>query len=77
MSVVLLCLIFGLALAIERIIYLTLAETKYRKTTDKVEAAMKDGGRCAAAMDVCRNTRGPVASIFYQGLSRADEGLEA
>ncbi|HOO68713.1 MAG: MotA/TolQ/ExbB proton channel family protein [Bacteroidales bacterium] len=75
MSVVLLCLIFGLALAIERIIYLTLAETNTGKLLDKVEAAMKDGG-VAAAMDVCRNTRGPVASIFYQGLSRADEGLE-
>ncbi|MFA5302448.1 MAG: MotA/TolQ/ExbB proton channel family protein [Bacteroidales bacterium] len=75
MSVVLLCLIFGLALAIERIIYLTLAETNTGKLLDKVEAAMKDGG-VTAAMDVCRNTRGPVASIFYQGLSRADEGLE-
>jgi len=75
MAVILLCLVFGLALAIERIIYLTLAETNTGKLLDKVENAMKEGG-VTAAMDVCRNTRGPVASIFYQGLSRADQGLE-
>ena len=75
MGVVLLALIFGLALAIERIIYLNLASTNTEKLLKGIEDAMDNGG-VEAAMEVCRNTRGPVASIFYQGLSRADEGIE-
>ena len=75
MGVVLLSLIFGLALAIERIIYLNLASTNTEKLLKEIEEAMEKGG-VEAAKDVCRNTRGPVASIFYQGLDRADEGIE-
>ncbi len=75
MGSVLLCLIFGLALSIERIIYLNLATTNNAKLLAKVEDALKNGG-VEAAKEVCRNTRGPVASIFYQGLSRADEGVD-
>jgi len=75
MGVVLLCLIVGLALAIERIIYLNMATTNTDKLLDKVEQALNDGG-VDAAKDVCRNSSGPVASIFYQGLDRSDEGLE-
>jgi biopolymer transport protein ExbB len=75
MSFVLLCLIFGLALAIERIIYLNLATTNTDKLLSKLEAALNEGG-IDAAKEVCRNTRGPIASIFYQGLDRIDEGLE-
>ena len=75
MSFVLLCLIFGLALAIERIIYLSLATTNTDKLLEKLEEALNSGG-IEAAKEVCRNTRGPVASIFYQGLDRIDEGLE-
>lgn len=75
MGTVLLCLIFGLALAIERIIYLNMATTNTTKLLAKVEEALKNGG-VEAAKEVCRNTRGPVASIFYQGLSRMDEGIE-
>jgi len=75
MSFVLLCLIFGLALAIERIIYLNLASTNTDKLLSKLELALNEGG-VEAAKEVCRNTRGPVASIFYQGLDRIDEGLE-
>ncbi|NQU79943.1 MAG: MotA/TolQ/ExbB proton channel family protein [Bacteroidetes bacterium] len=76
MGALLLCLIFGLALAIERIIYLNLATTNTEKLLGNVEAALESGG-IDAAKEVCRNTRGPVASIFYQGLDRADEGVEA
>ncbi len=72
---VLLCLIFGLALAIERIIYLNLATTNTDKLLIKIESALEEGG-IDAAKEVCRNTRGPIASIFYQGLDRMDEGLE-
>ena len=75
MAVILLCLILGLALAIERIIYLNLATTNTKKLLAKIEDALQNGG-VEAAKDVCRNTRGPVASIFYQGLSRMDEGIE-
>ncbi len=75
MGLVLLTLIFGLAIAIERIIYLNLATTNTDKLLKKVEEALQSGG-VDAAKEVCRNTRGPVASIFYQGLDRADEGIE-
>src|SRR5690554_4805611 len=76
MGVVLLCLILGLAIAIERIIYLNLSTTNTRKLTQEVEDALQSGG-VEAAKEVCRNTKGPVASIFYQGLDRTDEGIEA
>lgn len=76
MGALLLCLIFGLALAIERIIYLNLATTNTEKLLGKVESALESGG-IDAAKEVCRDSRGPVASIFYQGLDRADEGVEA
>lgn len=75
MAPVLLCLILGLAVVIERVIYLNLATNNNRKLLGKVESALKSGG-VDAAKEVCRNTRGPVASIFYQGLDRADEGVE-
>ncbi|MFC2151403.1 MotA/TolQ/ExbB proton channel family protein [Bacteroidota bacterium] len=75
MGVVLLCLILGLAIAIERIIYLNLASTNTNKLLVAVEDALNQGG-VEAAKEVCRNTKGPVASIFYQGLDRMDEGIE-
>jgi biopolymer transport protein ExbB len=75
MGFVLLTLIFGLALAIERIIYLNLATTNTDKLLKKIEDALGSGG-IEAAKEVCRTTRGPVASIFYQGLDRADEGID-
>ena len=75
MTPILLCLILGLALVIERIIYLNLATTNADKLLKKIEDRIV-GGDVEGAKDVCRNTRGPVASIFYQGLSRIDNGLE-
>jgi len=75
MGFVLLTLIFGLALAIERIIYLNLATTNTDKLLKKVEDALNSGGP-EAAKEVCRNTRGPVASIFFQGLDRINEGID-
>ena len=75
MSMILLCLIIGLALAIERILYLSFSKTNTKKLVEKVEAALADGG-IEKAKEVCRNTRGPVASIFYQGLDRYDQGLD-
>lgn len=75
MTPVLLCLIVGLAIVVERIIFLNLATTNTDKLLNKIETAIKSGG-VDAAKEVCRNTRGPVASIFYQGLDRAHEGIE-
>ncbi len=75
MSFVLIALILGLALSIERIIYLNLATTNTKKLLANVEDALQSGG-VEAAKEVCRNTRGPVASIFYQGLDRYDEGVD-
>jgi biopolymer transport protein ExbB len=75
MGAVLMTLIFGLALAFERIIYLSLASTNTEKLLLAVESALDEGG-IEAAKEVCRNVRGPVASIFYQGLDRADEGID-
>ena len=76
MGIVLVTLILGLAIAIERIIYLNMATTNTDKLVNNVEEAMASGG-VEAAKEVCRNTKGPVASIFYQGLDRMDEGVEA
>ena len=76
MGIVLLCLILGLAIAIERIIFLNLSTTNTKKLTQNVEDALASGG-VEAAKEVCRNTKGPVASIFYQGLDRADEDIDA
>ena len=76
MGIVLVTLILGLAIAIERIIYLNMASTNTDKLVNNVEEALNSGG-VEAAKEVCRNTKGPVASIFYQGLDRMDEGVEA
>lgn len=75
MALTLVTLVFGLALCIERIIYLSLSKTNTKALLANVEAALEKGG-IEAALEVCRNTRGPVASIFYQGLSRYDEGVD-
>jgi biopolymer transport protein ExbB len=75
MSFVLLALVLGLALVIERILYLTFAQTNTEKLLSEVEGALNNGG-IDAAKEVCRNTRGPVATIFYEGLDHYDEGLD-
>ena len=75
MSFVLVCLILGLAFCIERILYLSMATVNTDKLIQDVEGALNSGG-VEAAKEVCRGTRGPVASIFYQGLERSKEGLE-
>lgn len=75
MTSILICLILGLAIAIERVVYLNLASTNNKKLLERIEEALNTGG-IEAAKEVCRNTRGPVASIFYQGLDRSHEGLD-
>ena len=76
MAPILLCLVLGLAIVIERVIYLNRATINTNKLLNEVEEALRTGG-IEKAKDVCRNTRGPVASIFYQGLDHYEEGMEA
>ncbi len=73
---VLVCLILGLAIAIERILYMTFAQINTKKFVAEVERILNEEG-VEAAKEYCRNTRGPIASIYYQGLMRYDQGLEA
>ncbi len=75
MGIVLVCLILGLAIVIERIVYLNMSTTNTDKLMASIEDALNSGG-VDAAKEVCRNTKGPVASIFYQGLDRSHEGVE-
>ena len=73
---ILVVLVLGMAIAIERILYLTLSTINTKSFIAKVEAALEEGG-IEAAKEVCRNTRGPIASIYYQGLDRYHLGLDA
>jgi biopolymer transport protein ExbB len=76
MAPLLLLLILGLALVIERVIYLTMSRTNTQVLLRKVESALTNGG-VEEAKEVCKNTRGPVATIFYQGLDHIGEGIES
>jgi biopolymer transport protein ExbB len=72
---ILICMILGLAVSIERIITLNLATVNTKKLLTQIEDALAKGG-VEAAKEVTRNTRGPIASIFTQGLMRAPEGID-
>ncbi len=76
MSPVLLCLILGLAFCIERIITLNIATTNTEKLLARIDEKLKTGD-LDAAMEVCKSTQGPTASILYEGLKNAKEGPEA
>jgi biopolymer transport protein ExbB len=75
MSLVALVLVLGLALCIERIIYLTLSEVNTRKLLEDIERKV-EADDIEGAKSICRNTRGPVASICYQGLMHAHEEMD-
>ena len=75
MSLIIICLVIGLALSIERILYLSFSKTNTKKLIANVEKALEEGG-IEKAKEVCRNTRGPVASIYYQGLLHYDQGID-
>ena len=75
MASVLICLILGLALCIERIIYLNMATTNTKRLVQEIENGLNNGG-VDAAKEICRNTAGPVASIFHQGLDRSEGSYE-
>ena len=75
MSLVALALVLGLAFCIERLVYLTLSEINAKKLLGDIDAKLEQGD-VEGAKDLCRDTRGPVASICYQGLLHIDEPLE-
>ena len=75
MSLVAIALIIGLAFCIERIIYLSLSEIDAKKLMADLDSKVQTG-EVEEAKTLCRNTRGPVASICYQGLMRIDDSLE-
>ena len=73
---ILVVLVLGMAIAIERILFLSLSTINTKAFIKSVEEALEQGG-IEAAKEVCRNKRGPIASIFYQGLDRYHLGLDA
>lgn len=75
MGVVLICLILGLAFCIERIISLSLADTNTSKLLNDVDEALK-AKDVERAKEICKSTRGPIASILWQGLIRVREGID-
>lgn len=75
MSLVALALVLGLAFCIERIIYLSLSEINAKKFMADLDAKLQ-AGDVEGGKAQCRDTRGPVASICYQGLVRVDESLD-
>ena len=75
MAPVLLTLILGLAIAIERVLFLAMSNNNNDKLLEDIKSALASGGK-TEALEVCRSTRGPVASILYQGLDKMDDGIE-
>ena len=75
MAFILLCLVAGLAICFERVIYLNLSTTNTRKLLNRLETTLATKG-IEGAKEVCKTTRGPVASIFYQGLDKMNEGMD-
>ena len=73
---VLVCLVIGLAIAIERMLYLSFSNINTKKFIEKFAETLNGQG-VEAAKDFCRNSKGPVASIYYQGLDRYDQGMDA
>ena len=73
---VLVCLVIGLAVAIERMLFLSFSNINTKKFIESFEKTLNEQG-VEAAKDLCRNTKGPVASIYYPGLDRMDQGLDA
>ena len=75
MSLVAIVLVLGMALCIERIIYLTLSEIKARKLLADIDARLEKGD-VEEAKTICRDTRGPVASVCYQGLMHMGDDMD-
>lgn len=77
MALVAIALVLGLAFCIERIIYLALSKVNTDKMIEEIEDALINKNDLEGAKEIARNTRGPIASIFYQGLLRMNDGADA
>ena len=75
MSLVALALVLGLAFCIERIVYLTLSEINAKKMMRDIDERVA-ADDIEGAKQLCRDTRGPVASICYQGLLHINETMD-
>ena len=76
MALIAITLVLGLAICLERIIYLNLANTNPDKLLKDIEDALIKEGNIEKAKGIARDTRGPIASIAYQALLRADQGID-
>jgi biopolymer transport protein ExbB len=76
MSFIALSLIVGLAFCLERIIYLNLAQINTKKVLLEVEEKLAEN-KVEEAKEIVQDTRGPVASICYQALSRIHESIDS
>ncbi|UCF62990.1 MAG: MotA/TolQ/ExbB proton channel family protein [bacterium] len=72
---ILVFLVLGVAIGLAKMWTLWRAGINTRRFIDRVRTALKEGGT-EAALEICENTRGPVASIFHAGLIRAKEGID-
>ncbi len=77
MALVAIALVLGLAFCIERIIYLSLSKVNTDKMIEDIEDALLKKNDLEGAKAIARDTRGPIASIFYQGLTRLNDGADA
>ena len=77
MALVAIALVLGLAFCIERIIYLALSKVNTDKMIEEIENALINKNDLEGAKEIARNTRGPIASIFYQGLLRLNDGADS
>ena len=68
-------LVFGLMITLERIYTLTKASLVTKRFIPRINKALEDKG-VDAALEVCKETPGPIAEVFHAGLSRADQGIE-
>lgn len=76
MSFVVITLILGLAISLERIIYLNLANVNPDQMLHDIEEALVKRNDLEGAKKIARETRGPIASIAYQALLRADQDID-
>ena len=72
---ILISLIFGLGFAFERAYSLIMSSIDSDKFFSDVSEALS-GSNLDGALEICNETKGPVAEIFHAGLSKAHRGLD-
>ena len=72
---ILISLVFGLGFALERAYSLVMSSINSQKFFTEVSETLQNKG-VDTALELCNDTRGPVAEIFHAGLLRTHRGLE-